>query len=75
LTPAAANPVWLRDRFSLTSREVQFAKQLSLGQTNTEIALSMGVTAATVRRHTEHVLAKLGVASRSAIGARIRRGD
>jgi DNA-binding CsgD family transcriptional regulator len=75
LTPAAINRDRLHERFRLTPREVEVAERLSLGQTNAQIAVSIGVTAATARRHTEHVFAKLGVATRASVGARIRRDD
>jgi DNA-binding CsgD family transcriptional regulator len=75
MTPPATNRDRLRERFLLTPREVEVAERLSLGHTNGQIARAMGVTGATARRHTEHVFAKLGVTTRSAVGARIRQGD
>ena len=59
----------LRDRFGLTARQVDVARLLGEGRTNHEIAEQLGVSYFTVRSHTEQVLAKLGVASRAAVGA------
>jgi DNA-binding response OmpR family regulator len=59
----------LRERFGLTARQVDVARLLGEGRTNHEIAEQLGVSYFTVRSHTEQVLAKLGVASRAAVGA------
>jgi DNA-binding CsgD family transcriptional regulator len=55
------------ERFRLTSREVEVTHLLLAGQTNDAIAASLGISSHTARHHTEHVLEKLDVHSRSAI--------
>jgi DNA-binding response OmpR family regulator len=59
----------LRERFGLTARQVDVVRLLGEGHTNAEIAERLGVSFYTVRTHTEHILAKLGVSSRAAVGA------
>lgn len=64
----------LSARFHLSPREVQVARLLSSGSSNKEPAGILGTSAHTARRHTEHVLVKLGVRSRAAVGALLREG-
>ena len=51
----------------LTAREREVAHLLAKRRTSKEIAEALGVTFATARRHTERVLAKLGLNSRRAV--------
>ena len=62
----------LQERFGLTPRELEIAKRLAHGQSNKEIALACGISLHTGRRHTEKILNKLGVRSRSQIGPRLQ---
>lgn len=71
--PLEDDPAVLVAAFGLTRREAQVAIRLSAGDRNSEIAAALGVTQYTARRHTEAVLRKLGVRSRSAVAAAIRR--
>ena len=64
----------LRDRFGLTAWQMDVTRLLGEGRTNHEIAERLGVSYFTVRSHTEQVLAKLGVASRAAVGALLYGG-
>jgi DNA-binding CsgD family transcriptional regulator len=64
----------LSTRFRLSPREVQVARLLSSGRSNKEMAGVLGTSVHTARRHTEHVLVKLGVRSRAAVGALLRDG-
>jgi DNA-binding CsgD family transcriptional regulator len=57
----------LSDRFRLTRREACVANLLASGCTNEAIARSLGISRHTARRHTEHVLAKIGVSTRAAV--------
>ena len=57
----------LRAVFGLTQAEARVATMLADRKTNGEIAQELGVTGATARRHTEHILLKLGVARRAAV--------
>jgi DNA-binding NarL/FixJ family response regulator len=63
--------VLLGKRYRLTSRETDVAHHLALGQSNSEIASALSISEHTCRHHTERVLAKLGVRSRAAVGARL----
>jgi DNA-binding CsgD family transcriptional regulator len=54
----------------LTPRELEVLTSLTTGDSNNEIADQLCVTTRTVRAHVEHVMAKLGVGSRSAAVAR-----
>jgi DNA-binding CsgD family transcriptional regulator len=62
----------LRARFGLTPRQCEVARLLAAGADNETIAARLGVTAHTGRRHTEQVLAKLGVRSRAKVGVVLR---
>ena len=64
---------YLRERFGLTGQEVRVARQIAEGAHNDEVARRLGISPHTVRRHTEHVLDKLGIASRSQVAERISR--
>jgi len=64
----------LRARYLLTSREIRIAREIARGHRNNEIARRLGISPHTARRHTEHVLDKLGVASRAQVAERINRG-
>jgi DNA-binding CsgD family transcriptional regulator len=64
----------LRARFQLTSREIRIAREIADGHRNVEVARRLGISPHTARRHTEHVLGKLGVASRAQVAERITRG-
>jgi DNA-binding CsgD family transcriptional regulator len=58
-TPAAAI-----DR--LTARERDVLARIASGQTNAQVARALDISAGTVRKHVEHILARLGVPSRTA---------
>jgi DNA-binding CsgD family transcriptional regulator len=63
-------------RFGLTLRQAQVATLLARGARNDTVALALGVSASTARRHTEAVLARLAVKSRSEVAAVLSlRGD
>ena len=57
----------------LTTREREIVDLLSEGRTNAEIAAALSIAATTVRTHLENVYAKLGVHTRTAAVARVRR--
>lgn len=54
-------------RFRLTRSEVRVALLLASRWSNREMAAMLGVTAHTARRHTEKVLMKLGIHSRTRV--------
>jgi DNA-binding CsgD family transcriptional regulator len=70
---ARPTPGSLRARFKLSTREAEVALLLADGATNARIAETLGVTAHTARRHTEHVREKLRAENRAAV-ARIIQG-
>lgn len=56
---------------AMSPREQEVAALLARGARNAVIAATLGISPHTVRRHTERVLAKLGVASRAEVAARL----
>ncbi|HWK90318.1 MAG TPA: response regulator [Longimicrobium sp.] len=67
--PAPLEDAALRERYGLTARQVEVARLIGEGCSNAEIATRLEMSYYTARNHTEQVLAKLGVASRAAVGA------
>ncbi len=61
-TPAREVP----STFNLTARELEILRLLITGQTNKEMAATLGISARTVQHHTIHVYEKLGVRTRAA---------
>lgn len=57
----------LRNRFGLTRSEARVALLLAARWSNREIAQMLEVTEHTARRHTEKVLSRLGVHSRTVV--------
>jgi len=55
--------------YGLTVRELQIVTLLAVGASNPEIADTLVVSRRTVSTHVEHILAKLGVASRAEVAA------
>ena len=60
-----------RDELGLTARERQILAWVARGKTNPEIAELLWIAPTTVRKHLEHVYAKLGVRTRTAAVARL----
>jgi DNA-binding CsgD family transcriptional regulator len=65
--------VELRERYALTRQEIRVARLIAEGVRNDVIACSLGISPHTARRHTEHVLEKLGIASRAQVAGQISR--
>jgi DNA-binding CsgD family transcriptional regulator len=65
-------PVGAAKVASLTPREQQVLEWVAEGKTNAEIAQILVAATGTVRKHLEHIYAKLGVHTRSAAAACIR---
>ncbi|WP_439659706.1 ATP-binding protein [Lentzea sp. HUAS TT2] len=57
----------------LTTRQRQIAGLVAEGLTNTEIAVRLGISVATVRSHVTQMLSKLGLSSRTQLAARTAR--
>lgn len=68
LSPALPSPIELCARFGLTRREADVAVHLAAGMSDDAIARRIGVSPHTARHHSEHVLVKLGLQSRKALG-------
>src|SRR5205823_5131343 len=69
--PAAASSAW----DVLTARERRVAALVAQGLTNRDIAARLEVSKRTVDAHVEHILAKLGFASRIQVADASRRAD
>jgi DNA-binding CsgD family transcriptional regulator len=63
----------LRDRFQMTKQEIRVARLIAEGLPNDAIARRLAISPHTTRRHTEHILEKLGIASRAQVAERISR--
>lgn len=63
----------LRQRFRLTRQETRVAALLARGLANREVALALGISPHTARRHTEQVLHKLDVRTRAQVAERLLR--
>lgn len=50
----------------LTEREIEVFRGISLGQTNKDVARTLGISPSTVRSHVENVFRKLGCTTRAA---------
>jgi DNA-binding CsgD family transcriptional regulator len=75
ITAAASEPLSddaLQNDFGLTAREIQVARLIAQGLSNSEIATRLGVKFFTARNHVERTLAKLGVPSRTRVGPLLR---
>jgi len=53
----------------LSNREAEVLSYVAMGKTNAEIALILGISRLTVGKHMEHILARLGVETRTAAAA------
>jgi DNA-binding CsgD family transcriptional regulator len=60
-----------RKRYRLSSREAQVAELVLQGYRNRDIAGTLGITAATTKKHLTHVFDKVGVDSRSQLASRL----
>lgn len=74
----------LRSRFGLTRKEARVARLIADDRSNGEIAAELCISPHTARHHTERILAKLGVKSRTKVrnalvisraGATVRPAD
>jgi len=66
-TPAAPGLIDL-----LTARELEVLGFIAAGRRNHDIALELGVTFETVKKHVSNILVKLGASSRTQAAARAR---
>jgi DNA-binding CsgD family transcriptional regulator len=56
-------------RLPLTGRESEILAYVAIGKTNREIGIILGISSRTVSKHVEHILARLGVETRTAAAA------
>jgi DNA-binding CsgD family transcriptional regulator len=71
--PALVATRHLQVEYGMTPREVEVAILLAEGCSNSIVARRLGISPHTARHHTQRVLGKLGVHSRSEAGALLRR--
>lgn len=71
LNPARFDARRMASEYHLTRRELQTAALLQRRMSAREIASTLGVSVNTARRHTEHVLSKLGLHSKRDAAARL----
>ncbi len=57
------------DSYGLTARETEVLTWIARGKTNQDIAIILAMQTATVKKHVEHILQKLGVETRTAAAA------
>lgn len=62
----------LRSEPNLTPRQWEVLRQVATGASNTQIARTLGLSEATVRKHLENVFLRLGVQSRTEALARVQ---
>ena len=62
----------LKERFSLTARQIEVVRLLAEGCSNAEIAQRLEMSYYTARNHTEQVMKKLGTSKRARVGAILR---
>jgi DNA-binding NarL/FixJ family response regulator len=60
----------LHSSFGITRREAEVLALVARGQTNAQIAATLFLSVGTVRKHLEHLYAKLGVTTRTQAAAR-----
>ena len=72
LGPEPLSDETLAADYDLTPREIQVARLIAEGLSNSEIAERLGVKFFTARNHVERTLAKLGVRSRHRVGPMLR---
>ena len=68
-----AQALWRR--FGIRQREAEVLALVARGKTNQEIATTLSLSAGTVRKHLEHIYAKLGVATRTEAATRALEAD
>jgi predicted ATPase/DNA-binding CsgD family transcriptional regulator len=74
LSPArSSGAAVVAGRGTLTRREVEVVRLAAEGQSNREIAAALVLSERTVGTHLEHIYAKLGVSSRTAVAAYVFR--
>lgn len=59
---------WFQQRFGVTAREGEVCHLMLKGMSDKQIALALNISYWTVRTHVGHIMRKVGVDSRSAIG-------
>lgn len=72
--PVLPSAVELKKQFGLTARQAEVALLIAEGLDNRAVAERLFISPHTARRHTERVLRKLGVGSRSAVAVSLLQG-
>ena len=66
--PSTSLELWQRS--GLTPREAEVLRWLTIGKTNPEIGIILGISRLTVKTHVAHIFAKLDVETRTAASLR-----
>ena len=75
IDPSVGRQLLKVDAHDLTPRETEVLRHLTLGLSNREIAMTLGVGEETVKTHVTHLLARLRVENRAQAAVQaIRRG-
>ena len=72
---AAGRDGAMSDGAMLSPRELEIAKLVTEGKTNRQIASTLYLSEKTVETHMSHILAKLGITSRTHVAARLDNAD
>lgn len=72
--PAGPCDAVLKARYGLTRTEIRVARLMAEGRSNRGVAAALCISPHTARHHAEHIMAKMSVATRAGVGARLR-GD
>jgi len=70
---AATVPALSEEKMDLSDREIEILRLIGEGRSNQEIAKRLFITIHTVKKHSSHIYAKLGVTSRTQAVARARQ--
>lgn len=70
-TPVPSSEAELRELYGLMRAEVRVARLIAQGHSNAEIADALFISPHTARRHTERILQKLNVRSRSGVASKV----
>ncbi len=73
--PRGPRPATRKNRFGLTSREMEVLGQLVKGSSNPAIAKSLSLSIRTVEHHIASILQKMGVESRNEAAALAHKDD
>ena len=65
------NAIGVLERLGLTPREAEVAAWVAQGKSNYEIAMILGATESTIKKHLQNAFLKLGIENRNALTVRV----